>query len=63
MSGVSVEEVDGHMNQWSSAGWQLVSASTVTHREGDKSYLVHCFYWRFAEDNAASTGLATHSRT
>lgn len=43
---VTLEDVDSHMAMWGSAGWQLVSATTLGHREGERSYLVHSFYWQ-----------------
>jgi hypothetical protein len=49
---VTVADVDGHMAEWSSAGWQLVSATTLGHREGERSYLVHCFYWQYGASPA-----------
>lgn len=41
------EEVDGHMQQWADAGWELVSANASHDRFGLNQLLpVYTFFWR-----------------
>ena len=45
-SGLTAEQIEGHMQAWADDGWALVSASTVMVQMGSQgTFPMHSFFW------------------